>query len=294
MPCRLLCVGDLNADVTVSVEGGISVGSDTPGTVVMSGGGSAANVAAWAAEAGSAARFVGVVGSDPLGSFLIDDLAGHGVEVYVTRRHDAATRAIAAIVEADGNRSMVSALDPATVLASDDIASSWFDDVDWVHLTAYTYLQPAGRETFAQLVATIESLSIPWSVDPSSAQMLASRCRREDVATAFDGASILFPNTDEASWLADAEDPVVAAERLLDVSETVVVTCGADGAVIARRGLPTFRIPAAPTDLVNTLGCGDAFAGGFLSGRLHGHDDLASAGMAADVAVRAARSAGSR
>ena len=294
MTRRLLCVGDLNADVTVTVEGGISVGSDTPGTVVMSGGGSVANVAAWAAQAGLAARFAGVVGDDPLGDFLVDELAGHGVEVRVTRRAGVASRAIAAIVEADGNRSMVSALDPATVLVGDDIVSSWFDDVDWVHLTAYTYLQPAGRATFAQLVATIESRSIPWSVDPSSAEMLASQCRREDVATAFGGASILFPSEDEAGWLAGVDDPTAAAERLLDLSETVVVTCGADGAVIARRGVPAFHIPAAPTDLVNTLGCGDAFAGGFLSGRLDGLDDRASAGTAAGVAARAARSAGSR
>ena len=76
--------------------------------------------------------------------------------------------------------------------------------------------------------------------------------------------------------------------------EEITAALRADGAVIARRGAPTFHIPAAPTDLVNTLGCGDAFAGGFLSGRLDGLDDRASAGTAAGVAARAARSAGSR
>ena len=94
---------------------------------------------------------------------------------------------------------------------------------------------------------------------------------REEVATAFEGASILFPSEDEAGWLAGVDDPTAAAERLLDLSETVVVTCGADGAVIARQGVPTFHIPAAPTDLVNTLGCGDAFAGGGSSIRDQDH-----------------------
>ena len=172
--------------------------------------------------------------------------------------------------------------------------ASWFDDVDWVHLTAYTYLQSAGRTTFAQLIAAAAERSIPWSVDPSSAEMLASQCRREEAGTAFEGASVLFPNQDEAGWLAGADDPTVAAERLLDLADTVAVTCGVDGAVIARRGVPTFRIAAAPTELVNTLGCGDAFAGGFLSGRLDGLDDEASAARAVEVAARAARSAASR
>ncbi len=294
MTRRLLCIGDLNADVTVTVQGGISVGSDAPGTVVMSGGGSAANAAAWAAEAGTTARFVGVVGDDPLGDFLVDELAGHDVEVRATRRPGAASRAIAAIVESDGNRSMVSALDPATVLVGDDIVASWFDDVDWVHLTAYTYLQLAGRSTFAQLIAAAVERSIPWSVDPSSAEMLASQCRREEAGAAFEGAAILFPNQDEAGWLAGVDDPPVAAERLLDLADTVAVTCGGDGAVIAGRGVPTFRIAAAPTEVVNTLGCGDAFAGGFLSGRLDGLDDATSAARAVEVAARAARRASSR
>jgi sugar/nucleoside kinase (ribokinase family) len=291
---RLLCVGDLNADVTITARGGISVGSDTPGTVVMSGGGSAANVAAWATAADLVARFVGVVGDDPLGEFLVDELAGHGVEVRAIRRPGVVSRAIAAIVEADGNRSMVSALDPATVLVGDDIVPSWFDDVDWVHLTAYTYLQLAGRSTFARVIEQAAERSIPWSVDPSSAQMLASQCHREDVATAFEGASLLFPSEDEAGWLSGVDDPTAAAERLLDLSETVAVTCGADGAVIARRGVPTFRVAAASTELVNTLGCGDAFAGGFLFGRLEGLDDRASAARAAEVAALAARRASSR
>ncbi len=294
MPSRLLCVGDLNADVTVTPHGAISVGSDTPGTVVMSGGGSAANVAAWAADAGLAARFAGVVGDDPLGDFLVDELSGHGVEVTAVRRTGVSSRAIAAIVEADGNRSMVSALDPATTLAGGDIAAAWFDDVDWLHVTAYTYLQPAGRDTFARIVERATERSLPWSVDPSSAEMLASQCSRDDVAGAFAGASILFPNQDEAAWLAGVDDPSVAADRLCELTETVAVTCGADGAVIARRGAPTFRIAAAPTDLVNTLGCGDAFAGGFLSGRLAGLDDRSSAARAVEIAARAARCASSR
>ncbi|MGA9278885.1 carbohydrate kinase family protein, partial [Ilumatobacter sp.] len=257
MTGELLCVGDLNADITITAVEAIAVGSDTPGSVVMSGGGSAANVAAWAAEAGAdgfMSRFVGVVGDDELGDFLIDELAGHGVDVRVIRRESTASRAIAAIVGGDGNRSMVSALDPATVLGTADVDPAWYDGVGWLHLTGYTFLQSAGRATFARLIASAEERSMPWSLDPSSATMLAAGAERGDVADAFAGAAVMFPSHDEAEWLADAADPVAAAELLLDLSDTVVVTCGADGAVVARRGSPTFSIEAAPAALVNTLG----------------------------------------
>ena len=290
----LLCLGDLNADITITAEGGISTGSDTPGVVAMSGGGSAANAAAWAAEAGVRARFVGVVGDDPLGDFLVDELAGHGTEVRAIRRSGTRSRAIAAIVEPDGNRSMVSALDPSTVLRIDDIDTSWFDDVGWVHLTAYTYLQQDGRAIFAGLIEAVAAAGLPWSVDPSSAEMLALQCTRHEALDAFAGAEIVFPNQDEAAWLAGVAGPTDAAEKLLDLAATAVVTCGADGAVIARRGVETFHVEAAPTELVNTLGCGDAFAAGFLSARLAGFDDRASAARGSAVAARAAAIASSR
>jgi len=291
---RLLCIGDLNADITITADGTISIGSDTPGTVVMSGGGSAANVAAWASTTGRSARFVGVIGDDPLGDFLIDELAGHGAELRAIRREGVASRAIAAIVGPDGNRSMVSALDPSTVLRPDEVDGAWFDDIGWVHLTAYTYLQHGGGAVFGSLVREIEAAGLPWSVDPSSAEMLQLQCSRDEAIDAFSGASVMFPNEDEAAWLAGVDAPAEAAQRLLDVVDTAVVTCGADGAVVARRDAATFRVDAAPAALVNTLGCGDAFAGGFLSSRLAGRDDRTCAIRAAAVAARAAAIATSR
>lgn len=288
MTGQLLCIGDLNADITVAAPGGITEGSDTAGTVVMSGGGSAANVAAWAAERGRPSRFVGVIGDDVLGDFLAEELAGHGVEVEAVRRVGTASRAIAAIVSGDGNRSMVSALDPDTMLDENDIARTWFDGVAWLHLTAYTYLQSNGRPVFTRLLDVATESGIRWSIDPSSAAMLSSSGRRDDVLTAFAGAAILFPSHDEAEWLADSDDPEAAGERLLDIAETVVVTCGVAGAFVARRNRPTFRVDAVRTDVVNTLGCGDAFAGAFLAGRLGGLDDTESATQAARVAATVA------
>lgn len=288
MTGQLLCIGDLNADITIAAPNGLAEGSDTAGTVAMSGGGSAANVASSAVGCGCPTRFVGVVGDDPLGDFLVDELAGHAVEVTAIRRGGTSSRAIAAIVGADGNRSMVSALDPATVLELTDVDPAWFDAAHWLHLTGYTYLQPTGRATFVRLVRAAVELGIPWSVDPSSAAMLNASERRDDVLGAFAGAAVAFPSHDEADWLTGSSDPAVAAERLLDVAETVIVTCGSDGAVVARRSRPTFHVDAVATDVVNTLGCGDAFAGGFLAGRLGGLDDVASAAQATRVAAEAA------
>ncbi len=268
----VLCVGDLHADVTIETPHGIVVGSDVAGSVWVSGGGSAANVGAAVARSGCSSRFAGIVGDDVLADVVCDGLSSSGVDVRAIRRSGAATRSIAAIVGHDGDRSMVSDLSTDTVLTVDDVDTDWFAGVDHLHLTAYTYFPRRGREAFARLVELARSHRITWSIDPSSAAMLASECDRDEVAEAFAGASVVFPSGDESEWLSGESDPLLAAVALLDLAETVVVTCGASGAVVAGRGSDATLVPAESGRVVNALGCGDAFAGGFLAGRLKGLD----------------------
>jgi sugar/nucleoside kinase (ribokinase family) len=277
MAPRLLCVGDLNLDLVITPEHGIAVGSDSAGVVSMAGGGSAANVAAWAAAGGIEVRFVGTVGDDATGTFLVGELAGRGVDVRPIVRADARTRTIAVIVGDDGDRSMVSDLDERVALRDDDFDSDWFDGVDWLHLTGYTYVDAMSRPLFARLLDDATRRGIRCSIDPSAAELLRTRCQLEAVRAAFSGAEVLFPSRDEAHYLTGIDDPAAAASALLDVAHTVAVTCGSDGVYVASPGEPVRHTPAADVDVVNALGAGDAFAAGFLTGVLLGHDPVANA-----------------
>ncbi len=301
---RVLCIGDLNADITITADDRIASGSDTPGRVVLAGGGSAANVAAGAVAASDTmgnemgdtvtARFVGVVGDDVIGTFLVDELSGHGVDVRTVVRPATGSRSIAALVDVSGDRSMVSDLSTATVLRLADVDNGWFKGVDWLHLTAYSWFPAGGPEVFGALVAAATERSIPWSVDPSSAQMLGSTRPIADALSAMNGASVMFPSHDEAAVLTGTEDPADAALQLLEVAETVLVTCGADGVVVARRGRDVFRAAAHDVEVVNTLGAGDAFAAGFIAARLGGRDDEASTDAGLVAAARAVTRATAR
>lgn len=286
MPC-VLCVGDLNADITIATTSAIAKGSDTTGSVALASGGSAANVAAVAAASGISARFVGVVGDDLLGRVLVDELERHGVDVRPVVRRDSSSRAIAALIDPNGDRSMVSDLAGATTLSVDDIEPGWFDDVDWLHLTAYSWFPDGGDVVFARLVGSASERGIPWSVDPSSAQMLSSTHPIADALDAFSGAAMLFPNRDEAAVLTDLDDPAESAVRLLDIATAVVVTCGAHGVVVARRGREVFQAAAHDADVVNALGAGDAFAGAFIAAGLAGFDDHAATQAGLSTAARA-------
>src|SRR4051794_41334911 len=100
----LVAVGDLVEDVVVRPHGPVRTGTDNPATVIRTRGGSAANVAVFAAGLGRDARFVGRVGADPAGACLIDELVAAGVQPLVQRA--GRTGAEVVCVGPDGERTM--------------------------------------------------------------------------------------------------------------------------------------------------------------------------------------------
>lgn len=80
------------------------------------------------------------------------------------------------------------------------------------------------------------------------------------------------------------EDPEGCARRLLELGpRSVVITLGAAGAVVADAG-GVLAAPAVPvTEVVDTTGAGDAFAGALACALARGAPlaDAVSAGMAA-------------
>jgi fructokinase len=107
---------------------------------------------------------------------------------------------------------------------------------------------------------------------------------------------------DDLAWLHPDQGPVDAARTLLEAGPSVVLlTRGAEGVTIVTRG-GADDVPAAPADVVDTIGAGDAFGGGFLAwwsrnglgpAELGGRDALLDATrFAALVAARTVERAG--
>ena len=76
----ILVVGDVVDDISVQPLAEVTPASDTPATIRMAPGGSAANVAAWLGSLGVPTRFVGRVGADAVERHAAA-LQAHGVDV---------------------------------------------------------------------------------------------------------------------------------------------------------------------------------------------------------------------
>jgi 1-phosphofructokinase family hexose kinase len=72
----------------------------------------------------------------------------------------------------------------------------------------------------------------------------------------------------------DLADQVAAARALTQTVEAVLLSRGADGAVLVNADTALAgRVPLEPTEVHNTVGCGDALLAGFLAGLLEGRPD---------------------
>jgi sugar/nucleoside kinase (ribokinase family) len=266
----ILVVGDVMDDLVVRPLGPLAPRSDTPAHMERHPGGSGANTAAWLGALGAQVRFAGRVG--------LADLRRHaraleacGVDARLAGDVRTPTGSIVVLAH---DRSMFTDRGANLALGRDDLPDELLDGVGHVHVSGYALVEERPRAAVLDLVARA---GVPWSVDPASSAYVADTPFLEWTA----GASLCFPNEDEAQVLGDG---------MADAYEVVVLKRGREGVRVVRRGAEPVDVPASTAVAVDQTGVGDAFAAGYLAAHVGGEDDLACA----QAAVRAAAEAVSR
>jgi sugar/nucleoside kinase (ribokinase family) len=274
VPARVLgVVGDLLEDVVIHVAAAPARGTDTPARISRRRGGSAANVAAAAARAGGAVRFIGRVGTDTLGELLVAALSADGVDVRVQR--GGRTGTVAVLVEPGGERTMLPDRGAAAELEAIDPA--WLSDLGWLHLTAYSLCgEPAGSAA-REAARQVRGAGGRVSVDISSVAVVEAfgRSRFGDLLDQL-APDVVFANTDEARTLVGRPPGVLVVK---DGPRPVVVT-EPDGRTVE------VAVPSIGS-VADTTGAGDAFAAGFLVAALEGSPADVAARSGVALAVRA-------
>ena len=273
-------VGDLVDDISVRVLDDVTQASDTNAEIRLRPGGSAGKVAAWLGLLGTDAVICGRVGADGLGRHR-QAFADSGVESYLVGDPDRTTATIVLQLDREGERTMFVDRGANRGLVPDDVPPEAWTEVTWLHLTGYTFFDPATRPVATELVAEARRRDVRVSVDPSSMAFLRA-AGAEQFLGWIDGADLVFPNIDEARILVGSTGPQIDLEALADRFPHVVVTLGSMGAAYLG-GDERAQITAPRIDVVDTTGAGDAFAAGFLARWLDGAtpDEALDGGRAA-------------
>lgn len=291
----IVAVGDLMVDVVAAAAEPLAHASDTEARVRWTGGGAAANVAAWLADQGKDIALVARAGDDLAGRGAVEELRAAGVATHVVLDEERATGTCVVVIAADGERTMLPDRGANLALAPDDVPAALFAPGNHLHLSGYVLLHDGPRAAGLAALDHAREAGMTISVDPASAAPLRA-CGTERVLDWVRGADVLLPNLDEARVLTGEDDPEAAARRLADLAEAreVVVTLGAGGALWTDGHDVVWADTPAGVRVADATGAGDAFAAGWLAARGDGADPAEALRAGCALGARAVSRPGAR
>jgi fructokinase len=244
---------------------------DAPRAFLQFAGGAPANVAVAAARLGAQTQFVGMLGADMFGDFLLGSLRDSGVDTSCIVRTDAAKTALAFVqLDADRERSFSFHRPPAADLLFRDehFDAASFVDTAAFHVCSNSLTEAGIAQATLQGMAHARAAGALVSVDLNLRPALwpAHEDPRPRLWRVLEEADLVKLARNELDFLADGL-PGGAEEVLHRIFEgharLVVIT---DGAATlhwrtrdARGDVPAFRVRP-----VDTTAAGDAFVGGVL------------------------------
>jgi len=253
---ELVVAGEALVDLVISPDGAVEA--------VL--GGAPYNTARAASRLGASVSFLGTLSNDRFGSMLAKQLVDDGVALLADRTERPTTLAAAELDE-DGAASYrfyiagTSAphLDPAS-FGSTSSRVFFTGGLGLVLEPMATTLVNLVRSSTDETLVMIDVNCRPKIVDDRDAYL-------SHVDAVLERADIVKVSDDDLAYLWPGLDSLEAAELLLAKGPAgVLVTAGADTtSILVAGGRVDVPVPPLSAPLVDTIGAGDTFGGGFLS-----------------------------
>ncbi|ASG80932.1 ribokinase [Lactiplantibacillus pentosus] len=259
---KVTVLGSLNVDSILRFKRFPKPGETLPLTgKSVAGGGKGANQAIAAARAGAQTTFIGKVGQDQEGTFMVQQLTESGVDDRFVQHSDAAATGSAFILldASSENRILI---DGGTnqLVTAEDVEQAQSVIADSTFLIAQFETPIAATQRGFELARAAQQKTIlnpAPATDAVPAELLAVTdliVPNETETETLTGVHI----TDEASMVAGAQKL-----QALGVAN-VIITVGSKGAFWMRGGEHGF-VPAFKVDAVDTTAAGDTFIGALSS-----------------------------
>jgi sugar/nucleoside kinase (ribokinase family) len=283
-----LVLGDANPDLVLrgDVEPAFGQAERLVDDALLTVGGSGAIMACGAARLGLRVAICGVVGDDAFGRFMREQLTARSVDTVGLHVRDDRPTGVTVVLSRGQDRAILTY--PGTIGA---LEPSMMDplllrDTRHLHVSSF-FLQDALVPGLPSLFDLAREAGATTSVDPNW-----------DPAERWDGGlfdvlartDVFLPNAEEAMRIAGVDDVAEAARRLAEMTGTVVVKAGGEGALALHADAEPVFAPARRVDVVDTTGAGDSFDAGFLAASLEGRplpEALAFASACGALSTRA-------
>jgi fructokinase len=236
-------------------------------------GGAPANVAVGLARLGVQSAFMGKVGDDPFGHFLVQTLADAGVDVGSVRFSGAARTALAFVsLRADGDREFVFYRNPSADMLFEpaEVDAAVISNAKLLHYGTISLIGEPSRSATLHAIELAREAGCIVSCDPNLRLALwpDRDAARAGLLDAIARTQVVKLSDDELRFLTGSDDPAAARQQLWhDQLELMVVTMGSAGCVYFT---PRFDgvVLGFGVAAIDTTGAGDGFVAGLLCGLL--------------------------
>jgi len=227
-------------------------------------GGSACIFACQCAKLGLKTTGAGSVGKDSMGDFMLDCLKQGGVDTSHIRESEDRTGLTLCLTKKGGDRSILTYMG-----AMDTVNKLWIEELllktRHIHICSY-YLLKGLQSEYPALLRKAKELGVTVSLDTNWDPEEGWDGGIRDILPYVD---IFLPNENELMHITGQDNIQDALKYAGERVPTIAVKCGDKGAYAYCKGT-IYQGEALKVDVVDTVGAGDSFNGGFIYGFLSG------------------------
>ncbi len=232
-------------------------------------GGAPANVAVGISRLGGKSSFLGKVGKDLLGDFLIQTLDEYGVSVEDLSQTDEAKTGIVFVTNSeDGERDFSFFIERSAdqLLDSRDVNPNIFKEHNVFHFGSISMIHEPVRSATLKAIRLAKENGLLISYDPNLRLGLwaSQEEAKEVIVSLLHTADLLKISEEELAFITGETDLLVGLKMLepYDIP-LILVTLGAEGSAIYFKK-SIHKIGAMKVNAVDTTGAGDAFVSALL------------------------------
>ena len=240
--------------------------------IMLSSGGDAMNTALALSKLGSNVCFCGRVGKDVSGSFLLDTLRSHNIEIKpVIIRNEENTAHCLVLINSKNEHAFFTDLGAMHSFCYDDIDISALEKSTIVHAGGVNAMPMFDGDGVARLFKKAKSLDKTTTMDVTAS---VNGKWLENIESCLAYLDYFLPSYEEAVKITNQTDVNKIADFFLNRgTKNVVIKLGAKGC-FAKNAINRFSVSGFKVPVIDTTGAGDCFVAGFISSLLHGKNML--------------------
>lgn len=266
---EVIVIGELNIDLLLNkIEKFPSVGTEIIAEQMnIALGSSSAIFASNLSTLGANVGFLGKVGKDDFGDFILKELEKKGVNTSLIKRDEQHGTGITVVMNYDEDRAMVTYPGAMANLTVNDISFEDFAGAKHLHFSSY-FLQPGINYDIKKVFKKAKEMGLSVSFDT---QWDPDEQWKIGLTEILPYVDIFLPNETELKHLTKTNGLNEAVQQVADIANIIAIKAGNNGSYLYHDGNLNHMDPFLNENVIDAIGAGDSFNAGFIYGYINGY-----------------------